>query len=78
MTHPRISENSHFPDIIASTSPKGYTNSSTMSSNNIARIAKIQIYDSSSNDFEIGLSEKLWDELIKETVEDESEGIFLY
>ncbi|CAB4479197.1 unnamed protein product [Rhizophagus irregularis] len=51
---------------------------SSSSSNYTARIAKIQIYDdlhSSSNDLKIGLSEKLWDELIKETVEDESEAI---
>jgi hypothetical protein len=53
---------------------------SSSSSNYTARIAKIQIYDdlhSSSNDLKIGLSEKLWDELIKETVEDESEGNFI-
>lgn len=53
---------------------------SSSSSNYTVRIAKIQIYvdlHSSSNDLKIGLSEKLWDELIKETIVDESEGNFI-
>ncbi|CAG8480913.1 8023_t:CDS:2, partial [Funneliformis caledonium] len=44
----------------------------------VSRNAKIQIYDSlhnSNNDFCIGLCEKLWNELIKEPVKDESDAI---